>query len=154
RHFSQRPQAAEHEGQQFAVLPASIRLACEDGRMPRHGAEQVAAWQVAPEHALLVARLLFKQAARRPAVRRRHAMPDARRRLVDDAIPRPVQAKRYIHILEVCSELLGKRSHVEQGVAAIERAGSTSAEDVAALQIGRTEELSVAALAGHAALEI
>ena len=53
-------------------------------------------------------------------------MPDARRRLVNNAVSRPVQAECKIDILEVRAEFFGEHAHIEQGIAPIERTGSVA----------------------------
>src|SRR6185437_2586721 len=87
-------------------------------------------------------------------MRGRYAIPNARRRIVNNAVTRPVETKGEIDILEVGAELFGEHSHLKQRIPPIERAGSAGAEHVAALQINRGERLSVTAFAGHAAGEV
>src|SRR5689334_8477111 len=81
-------------------------------------------------------------------------MPDPRGRLVDDAIAGPVQAKRYVHVLEIRPKLFGEHPHFEERIAAIKGAGCAGAEDLAALQVGRAEGQTVAAFAGDAANKV
>ena len=81
-------------------------------------------------------------------------MPYPRCRFIYNAMARPVQAERYVHILEISPEFLGKGTHVQKCLTAIEGAGGADAENFAALEIVSAEGLAVAAFTGDAAEKI
>src|SRR6476620_11595699 len=85
---------------------------------------------IAPEHALLITRLLFEDAPRRaPAITARHAMPDDGSRIVDDLEPQPPEAEGKVNVLEVGSEVLGEAAGAEDRRAPIERGAGGGAEN-------------------------
>src|SRR5882724_11116956 len=84
-----------------SFLPAPPCLAGKYGDMRQKCTPERASGHVAPEDALLVARLPFHELAAAAAVGRGDVMQHARRRLVNRLEARAAETKREIDILEV-----------------------------------------------------
>ena len=128
----------------------AARTARCSGKARRQGAAR----RVAPEDPLLIVRLPRQQLRTRRAVRRRHPMPNAGARLIDDAPAGPVEAERQVHVLEVGGKGFGEAADRQHRVSTVERAGRAGAEDGAGLEVLGADGSAAAALAGDAAEEI
>ena len=99
--------------------------------MGRQRAGQGCGRQVAPEDALLIARLLGKEPSVRPSVRSRDVVKHVRRRLKPDAIAGAIEPKSEIDVFKVGAEALRERTNMQESVAPEESARSAGAEDTA-----------------------
>src|ERR1043165_4535438 len=106
---------------------------------------------VAPEHAFLVARLLFDQAPALPAKRSGNVVQHARCRLIHRSVTGTAKPKCEIDVLKVAAEFLGEQARFIQGGAAIETGGRAGAEHRAWGKKLRAHRAAVPAFAGDAA---